>query len=155
MLPHDDLIVLSDDEEKKVARYKAIFSMLIQHGSEIRVARLIEKLYRLNYRQARNLINQTKDLFCDIQATNKEAMRVLQIERRRQMVREVMADKDLSADQRHHLRHVIELRIEKIAGLEDKDAISFKDLLKQLQLPDVVITDNPAILDIQHEEVEE
>ena len=154
LLPHDVPIMLTEKEEEQRKKYLQIFGMLTDGKTESQVTAYLEKEYSISDRWARQLISNSKQLFCDISAINKEAMRIMQIELRKKAIQEIKEDDSLEADQKWYLIDRFEKRIEEIAQLTKDDAISFKDLVKALQLPDVQRTSNPDILDITHEDID-
>jgi hypothetical protein len=155
MLAHDEPIVLTDREEEMRKRYIQIFGLLTDGKTESQVVEFLSKEYSIGDRWARQMIANSKTLFCDISAVNKEAMRIMQIELRKKAIQEIKEDDTLESDQKWYLIDRFEKRIEEIAQLTKDDTINFRDLVKALELPDIQRTSNPDILDIPHEDVEE
>ncbi len=162
LLAHDDAVVLSPEDDDMREKLEIIFSMLTdvrKLRSQVQVAKQLTKMWRnshgkpITYQYARQLINDAQFVFGQAEKLDKQVMRVIHIQLRRNAINHIQTNPGIEDKDKAELvdRHLS--RIEKIGGLEDKDTIDLKRVLELLQLPDAEFTEDPAALDEMAEDI--
>lgn len=147
LLPHDQRIELSETQEEKKDRLFKIWAWLINNPMEDVVIG-IKKEFEVSDRQARNLINQSQELFGFIKSINLAAQKNLRIDQREQMIKQIRKDQSLTSYERYELINKNMERIEKMIGLDRPDVISMDELKEMLELPDTEFSTDPETLTI-------
>ncbi len=153
LLPHDERIVLTPSQEEKRERLAFIWGLLIQKP-KAEVIETIQGNYSVSDRQARNLVNQSFDLFGNVDKIRKDVARALFIAQREAEIQEIKDDEDLDSSDKYKLIDLNRSAIEKMRDAYNHDDMSMEEILDALTLPDVTRSTNPETLDTQHEEVD-
>lgn len=153
LLPHDQRIVLTENQEEKRKRLTIVWGLLIQKPKND-VIETIQEDYGLTDRQARNIINQSFDLFGNIDKIRKDVARALFIAQREAEIQEIKDDTDLDSSDKYKLIDINRTAIEKMRDAYNHDDMSMEEILESLELPEVRRSTNPDTLDTDHEEVQ-
>jgi sulfite reductase alpha subunit-like flavoprotein len=153
LLPHDQRIVLTPIQEEKRKRLTTVWGLLIQKPKND-VIEKIQNDFGITDRQARNIINQSFDLFGNIDKIRKDVARALFIAQREAEIQEIKDDEDLESSDRYKLIDINRSAIEKMRDAYNHDDLSMEEILESLKLPEVRRSTNPDTLDTDHEEVQ-
>lgn len=177
MLKHDERVQPSPSQFEMLKKWQEVFALLIEGRTPIQVRKHMQEKYQVSEQMAHRYISDAQMFFTEIDSIQKEPFRNVQVRKYQHMIQQLkiesgMVDnpawegegdevhpKKLSLIERDiawHLIVEIEKRLDKITGLEEKDGIDINKLIQELSIPEVVISDDPSVLNIDnYQEAEE
>lgn len=93
-------VTLTEHEEELKERLKSAFMMLVDEDSVLSPITKLMDLYKVTRATAYNYLNQSQIIFGQAQKLDKEAMRVVQIERKRKMIARAKKEGNLEVEAR-------------------------------------------------------
>ncbi len=153
LLAHDNRIVLSPDEERMLKILEQAFALLIDN-SESEARKILEKQHNVTSVHARTYISNAKQLFGLVESFDKVSARYIQIERFESIIKELKDDLTIEAKDKYKLVIECQSEINKLRRLFDDDVVDPKELVKQLMVPQPVLTTDPKALELPAEDAE-
>jgi len=155
LLAHDIPITLTKTQELRRERLELVWGLLIQHSQE-KVLKLIKDQFNgIKDRMARRYVRDATELFGSITQIKKDVQRALMVAKREAIITEIKSDEVIETHKKQELIHKHLERIEKMQGLDNEDTLSLEEIVERLELPEVELSLDPAVLEINHEVIDE
>lgn len=169
MAKHDKPVEINESQRETLKRWQEVFGLLLDGKTPMQIRRHLMKKYDIGETMSHNYVNDAQVFFAEIDAVQKEPFRHIQVRKYQHMIQRIKVEcgmddnpdwegpeddkhpRKLSLIERNEAWAIIvelEKRIDKITGLEDKDAIDVKKLIKELEIGDVILSDDPKALNI-------
>lgn len=139
--------VISFDEKDRLEKIKAAHALLLEFGSEYKVAGILRSRYpelKKHAGLAESLISDTKRLFGDIQGLNEQYERYIIKEKYYKVIEEAQAAEDFET-----VRKCLD-SIAKLEGLNRPAEVA--EEIPDLTIPPLVITTDPDVLKARNTE---
>lgn len=136
---------LNDSDYEKLRKLEHVWTICFNELSPVQATRKVVELYGISSASARNLIKNAEELFAPLFKRSGDMANVVLLEQLNLVYKKAIVAEDYKSAVRA-LAEINKLR-------EKEDNLS--KLLDMLQMPTVIFTDNPDVLEIEHEEVDE